>query len=129
MLLGDDVPAAIWTHAEICLGIVSACLPCLKPLFRKSPTSVWSKDKSSSGAAYTSNGAAVDRRHNVHGKEPWMNGSRVTLVPRDQRIASSSTGAVEAKAFAGAGHSSEDIELGLSPHNISVTRDVDVSRT
>lgn len=58
-----------------------------------------------------------------------MNGSRVTLVPRDRRTASNSTGAVEAKAFAEAGHSHEDIELGLSPHNISVTRDIDVSRT
>ncbi|MCJ1428153.1 hypothetical protein MMC29_006061 [Sticta canariensis] len=29
-----DVPVAIWTHASLCLGIVSACLPCYRPLFR-----------------------------------------------------------------------------------------------
>lgn len=57
-----------------------------------------------------------------------MNGSRVTLVPYDQRAASTSTGVVEAKTLAEAGRSYEDIELGLAPHQIGVPRDVDVSR-
>lgn len=126
ILPGDDVPAAIWTHAEICLGIVSACLPCLKPLFRKPQSTAYSKDKGSSSATYISNGTK-DRRQKTLGKESWMNGSRVTLVPHDQRGVT--TGAVETKNFSEAGHSREDIELGLTPHNISVTRDFDVSRS
>lgn len=28
----SDVGAAIWSQAEVCLGIVAACLPCLRPL-------------------------------------------------------------------------------------------------
>ena len=33
--LGDDVTMGIWTLAEISIGIVSACLPTMRPLFSK----------------------------------------------------------------------------------------------
>ena len=46
---GTNVLIAIWTHAEICLGIVSACLPCYRPLFR-SIGEVFSINRSGKGS-------------------------------------------------------------------------------
>lgn len=33
MIAGSDVNPAIWSIVECCVGIVSACLPILRPLF------------------------------------------------------------------------------------------------
>ncbi len=32
---GSDVPVNIWTMVELCIGIVSACLPTMRPLFSR----------------------------------------------------------------------------------------------
>lgn len=45
ILPGTDVSAGVWSHAEICLGIVSVCLPCYRPLFRDLKA-IFSSDKS-----------------------------------------------------------------------------------
>jgi len=33
---GSDVDSCVWSVAEVCVGIVGACLPTLRPLFNRS---------------------------------------------------------------------------------------------
>lgn len=126
---GSDVPVAIWTHAELCLGIVSACLPCYRPLF-KSIHNIFStsasKSKSSTLTPQIRSKASVDAYKTLDGKETDVNGSKTALFPQDQWENPSLPGhssKVQNVAVGSPPHG--DIELGV----IGVTRDVDISRS
>lgn len=140
-----DIPITNWTAAEHHLGIVSACLPCFRPLFHgirsifSSHDHTSSNDKPSSGRPAQPRSAA-DVYKSLDGKETSMNGSKIALVPSDQWTVPPITpasvydhsNAIKNKAVAESGVARpprDDVELGLSPSNINVTREFDVSRS
>ena len=138
---GTNVPIAIWTHAEICLGIVSACLPCYRPLFR-SIGEAFSTNRSGKGSGAA--GALQQRsghKSGSHGTDAYnslgegkdqggdiISGSNVALVPSDQWSVPSLPGHEgKVKSMAEGKPLREDVELGMNRNAIGVTRDVDVS--
>ncbi|MCJ1269870.1 hypothetical protein MMC22_009763 [Lobaria immixta] len=144
-LLGDtDIPVTDWTEAEHHLGIVSACLPCFRPLFHgihgllSTHHRTSSSNKASSGRTPQARPVA-DTYKTLDGKETPMNGSKIALVPCDQwtvppvlpASAYNPNNVAKTKAVVegGVARPHDDVELGLSPRNINVTREVDVTRT
>ena len=43
----DDIPLGVWTMAELGIGVVSACLPTMRPLFVKAMSLVGSSSNES----------------------------------------------------------------------------------
>lgn len=129
-LAGDDVPASIWTHAELTLGIVSACLPCFRPLF-KSVGGVFASGSSSSKSKKITltqppnrSKLTTDTYRSLNGKEGGEdNGSKIALVSPDHW--SKSKARVDIKG----GYVQENgvVSTTPPPHAIGVTRDVHVS--
>ncbi len=117
------MPASIWTHAELCLGVVSACLPCCKPILRgaKRMLDSWKSMSSSKplSSASRSKGSA-DAYKCLDGQEPSVPGAKMELVPSDRWT-------LEPRTEIKGGWASEDIEWGVPRDAIGVTRDVDVS--
>ena len=120
------MPAIIWSHAELCLGVVSACLVCCKPALRgairmfgtiKSGTTS-SKQPSSRSHAKPSTDAY--KSLDGDGKESSSRGSKIALVSSDEWKNKAQT---EIKG----GVVQVDVELGVPHDAIGVTRDVDVS--
>lgn len=77
----SDVPAAMWSVLEICVGVVSANLPCLRPLFFWLPSAM----RGSTGATANSKahsygpGGSIVKRQSTHGKAYEMGRrSRIT---------------------------------------------------
>ncbi|MCJ1465946.1 hypothetical protein MMC07_004565 [Pseudocyphellaria aurata] len=136
-----DIPVTYWTEAEHHLGIVSACLPCLRPLFLGIHHVFSSHHHTSSSNKSTSGRTAAPRSvtnayKSLDGKETSMNGSKIALVPCDQwtvpPVAPSASynphNVVKVKAAPP--DEGDDLEQGLSsPQNINVTLEVDVSRS
>lgn len=138
---GTNVPIATWTHAEICLGIVSGCLPCYRPLFKSIgemfSTNRSGKDSGPSGTpqqrsghksgshgtdAYRTLGAGKDHEGDT------VSGSKIALVPSDQWSVPSLPGHEgKVKSMAEGKPLREDVELGMNRNVIGVTSDVDVS--
>lgn len=127
---GTDVPASIWTHAELCLGVVSACLPCFKPLLRgvKRMISTMTSGTSSKQAASQSHPhskPSTDPYKSLNGKEISMHGSKIALVSTDEWKNKART------EIKGGVMVEEDVEsgvrVGVPRDAIGVTRDVDVS--
>ena len=58
---GSDVPVNIWTMVELCIAIVSACLPTMRPLFSRAT----GKFGSGSGESGMQNGARSDPSLNL----------------------------------------------------------------
>ena len=52
-----DVPAAIWTPVECSVGVISACLPTMRPLFGRL---FYSKDRSTGAASRSKRGPRND---------------------------------------------------------------------
>lgn len=134
-----------WTEAEHHLGIVTACLPCFRPLFHgirgilsTHHTTNSSSNKSSSGRTVQPR-SAIEMYKALKGKETPMNGSKIALVPCDQWTIPPTAPAsvydpnnvIKAKAVVegGVARPRDDAKLGLSPQNINVTHEVDVSRS
>ena len=83
----SDVGAAIWSQAEVCLGIVAACLPCLRPLMYliyktllKSGTNYlsWRRSKAGTGSYQMhsvkkkdSKRSSVEQRLSAFANETW----------------------------------------------------------
>ncbi|CAD6577297.1 MAG: hypothetical protein ASARMPRED_008203 [Alectoria sarmentosa] len=81
----SDVGAAIWSQAEVCLGIVAACLPCLRPLMfllftsLKSGSSYLSWRRSKATASYQMHSvqrkdslrSSAGQRLNAFANETW----------------------------------------------------------
>lgn len=81
-----DVPVATWTHASLCLGIVSACLPCYRPLFREvyGKLSTYRSKSSNSAAKNHPNESRVNPYKMPDEKETDTNESEIRLSSRDQ---------------------------------------------
>lgn len=125
-LAGDDVPASIWTHAEFTLGIVSACLPCFRPLFKR-VGGIFSSDPKSKKTTLTQppnrSKLTTDTYRSLNGKEVGEdNGSKIALVSPDSW--SKSKARVEIK---GGDVQNNGLDSTTPPHSIGVTRDVHVS--
>lgn len=111
------MPVAIWTHALVCLGIVSACLPCYKPLFRGVVEKLRSIRTSRSSTLRPSGSlkksALADPYSHLDGKETEINGSKTAIFDQDQWSAPSRPGVNSAVKSADNGTHRDDIELGL----------------
>lgn len=118
----------MWAQAAACIGIVSACLPCYKPLFKEMrfPTGL-NGPSIPSQSRPKSKVIATDTYKTLDGQEPSgtasHGSSKIELVSRDQW----KTPLPRNKTIVQGPASHEDIELGLSHDVIKVTRDVDVS--
>lgn len=119
---GTDVPATIWTHAELCLGVVSACLPCCKPVLRGARDMLASRKGRSSGkpASSSRSKGSADAYKCIDGTEPSSHGSQLELVSSDRRTPRARTEIQGTFAL-------EDMESGVPRDAIGVTRDIDVS--
>lgn len=126
---GTDTPSSIWTHAELCLGIVSACLPCYRPVFRGVAT-VFStnKSKSSSLTPQSRSKVSADPYKSLEGKETSIGGSNIALVPSGQWKPPYMQSKDNAKVAIEGGRK-QDVESRLPLHAIGVTRDINVSRS
>lgn len=133
----NDIGPTIWCHAQLCLGIVGANLPLLKPLFRTLHEPISTKARSSSAKkTIQSTGkirASADNSYKTsEGKEPSLTESDIALVPREQWTATSSfpgqSSGSHTKSTVEAGPPlPKDVEQGLSINEIGVVREVDVS--
>lgn len=126
-LAGDDVPASIWTHAEFTLGIVSACLPCFRPLFKR-VGGIFSSDPKSKKTTLTQppnrSKLTTDTYRSLNGKEVGEdNGSKIALVSPDSW--SKNKARVEIKG--GYVQNNGVDSTSPPPQSIGVTRDVHVS--
>ena len=127
--LGDDTPASVWTHAELCLGVVSACLPCFRPLFKR-VGGVFTSNKSSSNRMTPQSRSRVsaDPYKSLDDKEASHSGSKIALVPVDQWKSSYAPSKGKPKVdIQGGGQ--YDAESALPSRSIGVTRDIEVSST
>ena len=139
----DDgqVAPGIWAHVQLCLGVVGANLPCLKPLFQD-PRSLSSIHRPSTNAPTNGNirssrsvrGSTSDQYKALEGKEPSLTESDIGLVGIQQWTSTpsfpgQSSGVHTTSVAQGGVPRSVDIERGLSLNEISITRDVDVSST
>lgn len=124
---GTDTASSTWTQAELCLGVVSACLPCFRPLYR-GVISVFSTNESKSDKATPQSRTKVsaDPYKPLDGKETPVSGSNIALVSPEQWKAPSTQPKDNANVAIEGAHS-QDTESGLPSHAIGVTRDVDVS--
>ena len=129
-LIGTDVPASIWTHAELCLGVVSACLPCFKPLMRGvkrmiSTITSGTFSKKSASQSHSHGKPSTDPYKSLGGKETSVHGSKIALVSTDEWKNKQRT------EIKGGVMMEEDLEsgvrVGVPRDAIGVTRDVDVS--
>ncbi|MCJ1464422.1 hypothetical protein MMC07_003035 [Pseudocyphellaria aurata] len=79
-----DVPVAIWTHASLCLGIVSACLPCYQPLFRQAyrKLSTYGSKSSSSAAQIQPKELAAGKSKTSDEKETDTGDSEIRIASR-----------------------------------------------
>lgn len=126
-LAGDDVPASIWTHAEFTLGIVSACLPCFRPLFKR-VGGVFTSDTKSKKSTLTQppnrSKLTTDTYRSLNGKEAGEdNGSKIALVSPDHWTKN------KARVDIKGGFVQENgVESTTPPpHAIGVTKDVHIS--
>lgn len=134
-ILGTDVPASIWTHAELCLGVVSACLPCFKPLLRgvkRMMSSVTNStlSKQVASQSHSHSKPSTDPYKSLNGKETSINGSKIALVSTDDWKTNKARTEIKGGVMV-----EEDVEsgmrvgvgMGVPRDAIGVTRDVDVS--
>lgn len=134
-----DVAPDIWVHVQICLGIIGATLPCLRPLFH-GVGAIFSSHKPSSSAPTSGNmrsarsakGSAPDQYKSLEGEEPSLTESDTGLVPLQQWTATPSfpgqSSSVQTKSVVEGGvPRSTDVERGLSFNQIGVTQAIDVS--
>ena len=133
-----DPGASIWSHAQVCLGVVAACLVCLKPLVGMVHDVIFTKPPSSAATSTlhtksTRNAklSAADSSKTLEGKETASNKSDIALVPRQQWTATPSfpgqSSSIQTKSIVEAGPLPKDVERGLSSTEIGVIRGVDVS--
>lgn len=134
-----DVAPDIWVHVQICLGVVGATLPCLRPLFHGFGDIFSSHAPSSSAptngnmrSARSAKGSAPDQYKSLEGEEPSLTESDTGLVPLQQWTATPSfpgqSSSVQTKSVVEGGvPRSTDVEQGLSFNEIGVTRAIDVS--
>lgn len=134
-----EVAPAIWSHVQLCLGVVGANLPCLKPLFH-GIRGVLSTHHPSASATASGNirsarsgkGPASDQYKSLEGKEPSLTESDIGLVPLHKwtptpSFPGQSYGVHTQSMVEGGASRSTDMEQGLSVNEIGVTRDIDVS--
>ncbi|MCJ1423852.1 hypothetical protein MMC29_001737, partial [Sticta canariensis] len=98
-----DVRILIWTHAELTLGIVSACLPCYKPFFIGLGdvfSTVFSSRKSISATNPNSMKPADAFHSSDPRKKPGLPGSQIELVSVDEWSDASKPPVVKAKPSA-----------------------------
>lgn len=129
----NDVTSILWTHAELCLGIVGACLPCYRPLF-KNLENIFGSNQKSTSASQPRSKIPTDAYKSLDGKETSMDGSKIKLVPSDQWSGKSAPtsqvpGTLKSQATVNGRSRERDVESGLSPHVINVTHAIDVSTT
>ena len=135
----SQVAPGIWAHVQLCLGIVGANLPCLKPLFR-SLQGMFSSHRPSASAPTNgttrpvriTKGSAPDQYKSLEGKEPSLTESDIGLVPLQQWTGTPSfagqSSSGHTKSIVEGGFSrSADVQPDLSMNEIGVTRDIDVS--
>ncbi|MCJ1463320.1 hypothetical protein MMC07_001927 [Pseudocyphellaria aurata] len=121
-----NVNAAIWAHASTCIGIVSACLPCYRPLV-KDMGFVAGSNRASQPSQSRSKVKAADIYKTLEGQEPSgtgsANSSKIELVSRNHWTAPSHRNKAMAQGPARPG----EVETGISRDVIKVTQDVDVT--
>ena len=127
---GTDTPSSVWAHAELCLGVVSACLPCYRPLFRGA-LEVFSTNRSKPGKLTPQSRSKVsaDPYKPLDGKASSVSGSNrsdIALVPSEQWKAPYPQSKDNAQVAIEGGRT-QDTESGLPLDSIGVTRDIDVS--
>ncbi|MCJ1463353.1 hypothetical protein MMC07_001960 [Pseudocyphellaria aurata] len=119
--LWTDTPASIWTHAELCLGVVSACLPCFRPLYRGVRTAFsTNKSKSSMLTPPSRSKVSADPYKPLDGKDTSTNGSSVAL--QQWKAPYTPNVAIE-------GGRQQETESAVPLDAIGVTRDINVSRS
>ena len=129
-LIGANVPVSTWTEAEYHLGVISACLPCFRPIFRSMKGIISTKQSKSSNLTPSVRPNAVDPYKELPGQDTSRSGSKIALVPSDQWTSPPQPAHVRNGGFetiASEGRPQNDIELGLSPKGINVTHEVDVT--
>lgn len=123
---GTDTKSAIWAQAATCSGIISACMPIYKPLFKDLGFASSSK-RPMSVSQPRSKVNATDTYKTLDGQEPSRTGSngssKIELVSHERwKVPRPMT-----KTTAQGPAERADVEMGLSHHVIKVTNDVDVS--
>ncbi|MCJ1264679.1 hypothetical protein MMC22_004553 [Lobaria immixta] len=125
-----NIPVSTWTEAEYHLGVISACLPCFRPIFRSMKGIISTKQSKSSNLTPSVRPNAVDPYKELPGQDTSRSGSKIALVPSDQWTSPPQPAHVRNGGFetiASEGRPQNDMELGLSPKGINVTHEVDVT--
>lgn len=113
--IGNDTYGAMWSIIEVCVGVVSACLPCLRPLFNKraaKPGTGMSKGTND----YNASSLPLSKKP----KSGWANASTDTMDAHDdKRPFARLNETTEVEATAG-GQPSKSFSR---PNNITVTHE------
>ncbi len=79
---GSDINGAIWSILEVCVGIVSACLPTLRPLFNNKKSAQDTRTNPSKGAS-DYNGFSLPLSNKP--KQGWTTVSTETMEAHDDK--------------------------------------------
>lgn len=131
-----DPGASIWTHAQMCLGVVAACLVCLKPLVRMLHDVIFPQPPSSAATTTphfrsTRNAkVSADSCKTLEGKDTGSNND-ITFVPCQQSTTTPSfpgqSSSFQTKSTVESGpYPPKDVERGLTSSDIGVIREVGV---
>lgn len=118
-----DTRIILWTHAELTLGIVNACLPCYRPFFkglRGVFSTVFSTQKSRSTTNPGSKKSADAFGASNAGERSGLTGPKIELASVDQWSVASRQGknpTVTYKVSAESGPETHDFRGGLSSHS------------
>lgn len=137
----SDVGAAVWSQAEVCLGIVAACLPCLRPIMfllftsLKSGSNYLSWRRSKSTGSYQmhsvqkkdSDRSSAQQRLSSFANETWASHpiAQCDDTYQGERISEAAWGGSQG-GNAGSDEVDADLERGIwKKVSLEITRDSD----
>ena len=125
------VGGSIWGTAEVCIGIISACLPCFRPFLRYVKQSIESITGASGSGRSTGRSTTNQRSSRARGESIDMDHSLVGPRHRwDTLSRDGQTLGVESEVRSdGAQPISSDVEKGIPSNGIDVKRDVYMTST
>lgn len=71
--LYDSTDLTIWTTVETCVGIVAACFPCLRPIFKAALSSSFLSNPNNSRSEYSGQNPRTGRNDNKEGFQMYGN--------------------------------------------------------
>lgn len=136
----SDIGAAIWSQAEVCLGIVAACLPCLRPLMfllftsLKSGSSYLSWRRSKAAGSYQmhsvqkkdSDRSSAEQRLSAFANETWTShpNTQVDETYQGERIREAAQRGWKGDSRPGPDEVDTDLEKGIwKKISLEITRD------